>query len=65
MEPSSRRLPIREALQSVLGSRTLPLDEIVGELERRGWMPYANDVSEYVRHVLSREVELFEPVGEG
>lgn len=65
MEPSSRRPPIRTALQSVLGTRTLPIEEIVGELEQRGWTPYANDVPAYVRHVLTREVELFEPVGDG
>jgi len=65
MEPSSRRPPIRSALQSVVGTRTLPLDEIVVELEQRGWTPYANDVPEYVRHVLTKEVDLFEPVGEG
>jgi transcriptional regulator of NAD metabolism len=43
----------------------MPLDEIVVELEQRGWTPLANDVPDYVRHVLVREVELFEPVGEG
>ena len=64
MEPSSRRPPIRSALQSVLGTRTMPLDEIVVELEQRGWTPYANDVSGYVRHVLTREVDLFESVGD-
>jgi hypothetical protein len=40
MQPSSRRPPIR----TVLGTRTMSLDEIVGELEQRGWTPYATDV---------------------
>jgi len=48
MQHRSTRPPVVAAIQLVLGTRALSLDELGHELDARGWTPLAADVDTYL-----------------
>lgn len=59
------RPPIRDALQIVLGQRTMKSRDIGEELKKRGWIPVSTNPMGYISYVLSKSTKHFQAVQRG
>lgn len=48
-----------DAIQQVMGNKTMNADMVYDALEQRGWLPVSNDPKGYVRYTLSKNKEIF------
>jgi hypothetical protein len=62
------RPPIREAIHTVLSSRTMNITQIIAALEKRGWLPKTKTeqgLRGYISYVVSKNRDAFEQVERG
>ena len=56
------RPPIKEAIATVMGDRTMTIDEIFEGLRAKNWLPNSNEPRQYISYLLSTSKERFERV---
>lgn len=56
---SGKRPPIKDAIQKVMGSRMMSIDDIVDALKAKSWTPNSNDPRQYVAYLLSSTKDRF------
>lgn len=62
---SGIRPPLKEAIATVMGKRTLGVGQVLAGLKRRGWMPETADERGYIVFCLSSNKRTFERVSRG
>ncbi len=61
---SGKRPPIRDAMQTVMGSRQMNAADIFTELKAKGWLPNSSNPLPYIAYLLSSAKDRFERVKE-
>lgn len=59
------RPPMKEAMATVMGKQQMGAADVVAGLEKKGWMPNAEDPQQYVSYMLSSNKDVFERVERG
>lgn len=57
-----KRPPIKDAIKTILGDKTMSSTDIFEALKKRGWLPNSNNPRAYTSYVLSSNKEHFESV---
>lgn len=59
------RPPMKEAMTTVMGRRTMGAADIVEGLAKRNWLPTSNDPQQYISYMLSSNKDTFERISRG
>ena len=59
------RPPLKEAIATVMGKKTMDAGQVIDGLKKRGWMPDAEDERGYISYALSSNKTVFERVKRG